>query len=319
VIGPLRGLRRAALIAGLAALASGCAQLPAARGDASRAQAPPSPRIVPHLRVGHSAGPVEGRVALGRHHLADDRPDAALEAFSQALRADPAHVGARHGRAIALAERCELDAAEDALSRLLDAHPDAPHAAANLARLRSLRGAGPCGAGAPQHPSPAAAAAPPAATAQPPAVVAYGGSLPVLVRERVGVIDIAYGAPAPVARPSPDPAPTIEVLNGNGVPGMARRVGARLERRGLHVARVADAAGFGVQRTVIQFAPQARAVATRIARMLPGPVRLEAQDRAATQPGITIVLGRDQARHDAAARPARAARPAPVSAPSART
>ena len=102
--------------------------------------------------------------------------------------------------------------------------------------------------------------------------------------------------------------PTIEVINGNGVEGMARRVGRMLGEDGLRVVRFANEPGFGVRQTVIRFGDGHESVANEIGRRFPVPVLLEPIGATGRRAEVSIVLGRDVSATDigSAAAPAQA-------------
>lgn len=119
-----------------------------------------------------------------------------------------------------------------------------------------------------------------------------GVLLPLHIRERAGIIDIAYGAPE---QPQASVPPRIEIRNGNGVAGMARRVGTMLDGHGLSVVRLSNEPGFGTRRTVIRFSTGHETAARAIGRLLPVPVLIEPTGHGARQAAIRIVLGHDLA------------------------
>jgi tetratricopeptide (TPR) repeat protein len=87
---------------------------------------------------------------------------------------------------------------------------------------------------------------------------------------------------------------SLEISNGNGVPGMARATARRLQLgmrdAGVRLVRVNNEAGFAVRRTRIEYQPALRAVAQRLARQVqPDAVLVEAPEGAST--GLRLVLG----------------------------
>lgn len=90
----------------------------------------------------------------------------------------------------------------------------------------------------------------------------------------------------------------IEVLNGNGVNGMAARTRAFLETKGMRVNRIANAAHFNHARTVIYYRPDHHSMALVLADMLPEESELRSADREILpNAGIRLVLGRDLTPH----------------------
>lgn len=89
-------------------------------------------------------------------------------------------------------------------------------------------------------------------------------------------------------------AARVEVSNGNGVRGMARRVGASLRADGANVVRLTNAAAFDVAETEVRHRPGAEDAARELAAWLPLlSVRLVATDALAPQVDARIVLGKD--------------------------
>lgn len=87
--------------------------------------------------------------------------------------------------------------------------------------------------------------------------------------------------------------PAVEISNGNGVNGMARRVGEHLRREGYRVGRLANADRFTYESTVIYHSKGQDSFASVLADALPGsrPKRLVEIDH----PGkyVRILLGTD--------------------------
>ena len=83
---------------------------------------------------------------------------------------------------------------------------------------------------------------------------------------------------------------SLEISNGNGVPGMARATSRRVRDDGVRLVRLTNEAGFGVRRTRIEYQPAFRAVAQRLAQQVqPDAVLVEAPRGART--GLRLVLG----------------------------
>lgn len=83
---------------------------------------------------------------------------------------------------------------------------------------------------------------------------------------------------------------SLEISNGNGVPGMARATAQRVKHASVRLVRLNNEAGFGVRRTRIEYQPALRAAARRLAqRVQPDAVLVEAPSDAPT--GLRLVLG----------------------------
>jgi len=160
-------------------------------------------------------------------------------------------------------------------------------------------------------PAPVAARAPTQAQAQVRIGTTAIGAQTLPAAARTAVVTIAPER-RPIAatetRAAIATGPTIEVINGNGVEGMARRVGRMLGEDGLRVVRFANEPGFGVRQTVIRFGDGHESVASEIGRRFPVPVLLEPIGATGRRAEVSIVLGRDVSATDigSAAAPARA-------------
>lgn len=130
-----------------------------------------------------------------------------------------------------------------------------------------------------------------------------------------GMLELRRELPAAPALPEQPPAPApampgrgapvlalVELRNGNGVPGMARRLAHQVGTGGLKVTRLSNQKGFGVRQTRIEYEAAHRAAAERLAARF-GGVKL--QEVASCAPAnLRVVLGRDIARRADALRPA---------------
>ncbi len=133
-----------------------------------------------------------------------------------------------------------------------------------------------------------------------------------------GMLELRRGAveaalPRPEQPPAPGPgtpdAPLVllEIRNGNGMRGMARKLAGQLGLDGMKAARISNQKGFGVRRTRVEYEPAWRTQAERLAERF-GGAELEEVARCAPA-NLRVVLGRDIARRGFALRPAA---PAPV-------
>jgi hypothetical protein len=83
----------------------------------------------------------------------------------------------------------------------------------------------------------------------------------------------------------------LEILNGNGKPGMAAALARSLAGGGLQVVRTGNAASFRVARTRVEYRPAQRQAARRLARQLGANVEAVAADCPASE--LRLILGRD--------------------------
>jgi tetratricopeptide (TPR) repeat protein len=99
-------------------------------------------------------------------------------------------------------------------------------------------------------------------------------------------------APVPVAGM---PHPRLEIVNGNGVPGLAAALARSLAGTPVQVVRLANAGSFQVARTRVEYRPAQEQAARQLARQLGTQVQAQVQLQAADCPAseLRLVLGRD--------------------------
>jgi Flp pilus assembly protein TadD len=185
-------------------------------------------------------------------------------------------------------------------------------------------------------PAPALASAPALAPAPAPAAVPALASAPAAVPARAlasapaPALALALSpAPAPAhspssalaSAPSPSPSPSpspqsaqwapdlalLEIRNGNGVTGMAKRLSRQMGDSGLKVVRLTNEKGFNVRRTRVEYQPPFRAAAERLAERFGSATVVQVDNVKSSN--MRLVIGRDLIR------PKFALRPLPRSAP----
>lgn len=87
----------------------------------------------------------------------------------------------------------------------------------------------------------------------------------------------------------------IEVSNGNGMAGMARRVSAFLQQNGFVKARLTDRPPFQQVRTEIHYRPANYVLAGRISQMMPKQARLLESNNLRSDIHVRVLLGKDVA------------------------
>lgn len=101
-------------------------------------------------------------------------------------------------------------------------------------------------------------------------------------------------APA-VVRPIPDPVadsnPLVEIRNGNGVPGMARALAKTIAVDDWRVVRLTNHKGFGVKHTRVEYQPEFRDAAARLAARF-GAAKVVQVDTVA-RADMRLVIGHD--------------------------
>jgi tetratricopeptide (TPR) repeat protein len=143
------------------------------------------------------------------------------------------------------------------------------------------------------------------APAEPVAVpVAVAASAPAESEAAAAPAAAASAVDAPVASASaPVPpaaashrSPVLELSNGNGVTGMAARLGAWLRQQGLRTDRLTNQRPYDQPRTVVQYRSGFAEAAQRVAGLLPEPAHAEAAPTPDLQADVRVVLGHDWAR-----------------------
>jgi len=87
------------------------------------------------------------------------------------------------------------------------------------------------------------------------------------------------------------PQPRLEIVNGNGVPGMAAALARSLAGAPVQVVRLANETSFQVARTRVEYRPTQEQAARQLARQLGMQVQTRAADCPASE--LRLVLGRD--------------------------
>ena len=91
------------------------------------------------------------------------------------------------------------------------------------------------------------------------------------------------------------PRPRLEIVNGNGVPGLAAALARSLAAAPVQVVRLANETSFQVARTRVEYRPAQEQAARQLARQLGLQVQSQVQTQAADCPvsELRLVLGRD--------------------------
>ncbi len=89
------------------------------------------------------------------------------------------------------------------------------------------------------------------------------------------------------------PASKLEISNGNGVSGMAARVGKWLATQGMSTNRLTNQQKFAQQQTVVQYRRGHEEAALWVARSLPATAKAEAAPTEGLRSDVRVVIGRD--------------------------
>lgn len=87
-------------------------------------------------------------------------------------------------------------------------------------------------------------------------------------------------------------APRLEISNGNGVTGLAKRYRSVLGKLGILASRLSNARPFRQQASIIEYRPGFAAQAASLQRALPGRTALQ-QSEALTRADVRLLLGKD--------------------------
>jgi tetratricopeptide (TPR) repeat protein len=137
-------------------------------------------------------------------------------------------------------------------------------------------------------------------TATPPAetlpaaapVIAAAAGAPVMDRIEITQSDGMARLQRVAAASAPEaPRLRLEILNGNGKPGMAAALARSMAGGDLQVVRTGNAASFRVARTRVEYRPAQRQAARQLARQLGNNVEAVAADCPASE--LRLILGRD--------------------------
>ncbi|PHV47864.1 hypothetical protein CSQ91_23550 [Janthinobacterium sp. BJB301] len=95
--------------------------------------------------------------------------------------------------------------------------------------------------------------------------------------------------------PAAVPRPRLEIVNGNGVPGLAAALARSLAGSPVQVVRLANETSFQVARTRVEYRPAQEQAARQLARQLGMQVQTQVQTQAADCPAseLRLVLGHD--------------------------
>ena len=105
------------------------------------------------------------------------------------------------------------------------------------------------------------------------------------------IVSVPVALPAsPIAA---EPALRLEVSNGNGVAGMAARVGRWLSTQGENNAYLTNQRPYVQQATVVQYRSGQEKAAQRVARSLPAHAKAAAEPTQGLRSDVRVVLGRD--------------------------
>ncbi|SHG50294.1 LytR C-terminal domain-containing protein [Massilia sp. CF038] len=280
-------------------------------------------RVQPHYQVNHSTNETaEAYYQLARIHQGQGNLDLALAGYTYAIARDPGHVEARSAAAAIHARQGRLEQARAMMLEVVTQYPALSQAHNNLGYIEYLRGDHASAVAqmrqavaldggnerarnnlrlaeaAMAHATPpqlAQAVPEPESAPAPAPEPAPGRMALVQVIPQVYELKLASSTTATAVNPVVAATLTarVEVSNGAGTPGLARRVGALLGKQGVQVARLTNQRPFGQQSTRIVFRPELAAQAQALRKLIDGPVEMAPSVQLAGASELRVVLGRD--------------------------
>ncbi|MCX7294341.1 LytR C-terminal domain-containing protein [Janthinobacterium sp.] len=242
-------------------------------------------------RIGHSAGQDAATYfELGKFHQARGQLALAADAYAASIALEPQQLAARNAQAVLDARQGRLEQAAKALLALVHDYPEAAQPRNNLGYVYYLQGELALAAGMLEQ---AVARAGGAALARNNLQLVHAGQAAALAQTAAATAPVA-----PVSAVAPEQAAAVEIINGNGIRGMAAQVRLRVQARGMAVSRLANLPGFRQARSQILYAPgnARQADALRLALAQRGEtMQLVPVASLARGAGIRVVLGRDLA------------------------
>lgn len=246
---------------------------------------PPQWQVEGVQRIRNSAGQNAATyLELGKFHQERGQLDLAADAYAASIAIDPQQLAARNAQAVLDARRGRLEQAATALRALVRDYPEAAQPMNNLGYVYYLQGE-----------------LAQASSVLEQAVTRAGGR--ALARNNLQLVQQAQAARLAPAGQSAAAAPAapparVDIINGNGVRGMAAALRLRVQAQGMVVGRLGNFPGFRQVRSQILYAPgnarQASALRQSLAQHGPA-MQLVAVDSLGRGAGIRLVLGRDQA------------------------
>ncbi|MDH5539377.1 MAG: LytR C-terminal domain-containing protein [Rhizobacter sp.] len=115
---------------------------------------------------------------------------------------------------------------------------------------------------------------------------------PAEVQAEVRADPVDAGPPAPAAIAAAIIS-RLEVSNGNGISGMAARVGHWLASQGMDTALLTNQRPYDQKETIIQYRVGHEDAARRVARVLPAPAQAASSPMSGLHSDVRVVLGRD--------------------------
>jgi tetratricopeptide (TPR) repeat protein len=302
------------------ALAGGCALL-----DRT---SQPQRAVVPVSNVTHSAAITDANYQIGRSYQDRLQYDAAIAAYRKSLEANPGNAEAHNALGVIYASQGKHAQAVIELMAALALAPTAAHIHNNLGYSYLLQGRNADALAAlkvaseldpdnersreniktaqrrlsneaPNAPTAPLATAVGAEVKSPAADKDGGHSTARLLSVAPNIFELRQGSSMQVKPRLPLAAKTapetvrLEVANGNGVTGFAKRTSSSLQRRGYAVTRLTNQVPYTQMISEIQYRRGQENQAKQLRALLSVPAKLVESSRLIPPVGVRLVLGRD--------------------------
>ena len=303
------------------ALAGGCAYLDR--------NSHPERAVVPVSNVTHSAAITDANYQIGRTYQGRFQYEAAIAAYRKSLKANPGNAEAHNALGVIYARQGKHEQAVIELKAALALAPAAAHIHNNLgyayllqgrnadalAALKVASGLDPenersrenikiaekrLGHEAPNPPNVPVATAVGAELKSPPTDNKDGGhSTARLLSVAPNIFELRQESSLqvkpglPLATKTAPETVRLEVANGNGVTGFAKRTSSSLQRKGYAAARLTNQLPYTQKITEIQYRQDQENQARRLNALLSAPAKLVESSQLRRDVGVRLVLGRD--------------------------
>jgi tetratricopeptide (TPR) repeat protein len=301
-------------------LTGACASLD--RGGQKQAE------VIPVSNVTHSAAVADPQYEIGRSLQSRRQYQPAIDAYRKSLAANPRNAEAHNAIGVIYASQGKYQEAIDEFNAALALAPRAAHIHNNLGYAYLLQGrneealetlkvadgldpgnertrenmriAGDRLGLEPRAPA-ASTNAPVARTEAkaPPVDKDVAQSSPRLLHVAPSIYELRE-APAVQAMSGSPSSPSdaskrlrLEIANGNGVSGLARRTSSSLQKKGYKAARLTNQTPYRQATTEIQYRKGQEDQAARLNALLSAPAKLVESSQLRSDVGVRLVLGRD--------------------------
>ncbi len=288
----------------------------------------PQRAVTPVSNVTHSTAITDANYQIGRSYQGRIQYDAAIAAYRKSLEANPRNAEAHNALGVIYASQGKHEQAEIELKAALALAPAAAHIHNNLgyayllqernaealAALKVASGLDPANERARENmriaeqrlgheaPNPPSAQVVPAVSAEvksPPTDKDGGQSTARLLSVAPNIYELRQGSPmqakpaSPLATETAPETVRLEIANGNGVTGLAKRTSSSLQRKGYAVTRLTNQVPYTQMITEIQYRQGQENQAKRLNALLSAPAKVVESSQLRKDVGVRLVLGRD--------------------------